>query len=84
MRVGLGDDNSDLNALLSTQIANQQLNEDMAIGPLVYGGSTNQTGTPLLLGSSTVSQAANQLSSNSGLVVALCAILGLFVAVGKK
>jgi hypothetical protein len=86
-RRGMGDastDNADLNALYSTQVANQQLNEDVGVGPIVYGGSTNMTGTPLLLGSSTISQAANTLSNNSTLVVALCAILGVMIAMGKK
>lgn len=90
IRRGFGDvtDNADLNALYSTQVATQQLNEDVGVGPLVYGGSTNQTGTPLLLGSSTISQAVNQtsntLSGNSTLVVAVCAILGVMIAMGKR
>lgn len=81
---GLGDDGSDLNALYSMQLANQQLTEDTAIGPSVYSGGTVMTGTPMLLGSSTVSQAANTLSSNSTLVVAICAILGVVIAMGKR
>jgi hypothetical protein len=91
IRRGMGDvstDNADLNALYSTQLANQQLNEDMAIGPSVYSGGTVQTGTPLVLGSSAVSTAVNQagytLSSNSTLIVAVCAILGVMIAMGKK
>lgn len=79
MRVGLGDDT----VVAADQIPAGAYSTGYTDPYAPVGSAANQSGAQLQVALPS-SGIANTLSSNSTLIVAACAIVGLLVAMGKK